>query len=94
MDNQTTLNTSWENQLLKEELAGIFDIDMSVFDFDMPDVLDDSIKQNEQSEDDGYYGDERERTAKAYNMLEFDESACRDIIRCPFWNHVAAFRTI
>nr|WP_308594247.1 DUF4417 domain-containing protein [uncultured Marvinbryantia sp.] len=84
VDNQTTLSTSWENQLLKEELAGIFDIDMSVFDFDMPDVLDDSIKQNEQSEDDGYYGDERERTANAYNMLEFDESACRGYYQMPF----------
>lgn len=85
VDNQTALKTSWEDELLKEELQGIFDIDMSVFDFDIPDFSD--AQRDEKTEirqdDLGYYGDERERTANAYNMFEFDESACDGYYQMP-----------
>lgn len=83
IDNQTTLKTTWEEKLLEEELQGIFDIDMTVFDFDMPDFPDKAEADAQQDSDEGYYGDERERTQKAYNMFEFDESACTGYYQMP-----------
>lgn len=85
VDNQTTLKTSWEEELLQEELAGIFDIDMSVFDFEIPEVNDEADGEDEEAErdPDGYYGDARERTADAYNLFEFDGADCAGYYQMP-----------
>lgn len=69
-DNRVAEKAKWDADLLEEELKGIFDIDMGQFDFDMN--FSDGTPEDE---DTGYYGDERERTADAYNMHDYDEDA-------------------
>ena len=62
-DNKVSEKSQWDDVLLADELEGITDIDMSGFDFELPAL---------ETEDDGYYGDERERTFDAYNLDDFD----------------------
>lgn len=61
-DNKVSEMAEWDNDLLNIELDDILDIDMSDFGF----------PEDEPGEDDGYYGDERERTFSAYNLEEVD----------------------
>ena len=61
-DNKVSEKASWDFDLLGGELKGILKIDMSKFDFKMPEIKTDF----------GYYGDERERTFNRYNLDEFD----------------------
>lgn len=56
--NQTTLSSGFDTKLLKQELANLPTIDMSKLGFDASELED----------DDGWYGDERERTNDAYNL--------------------------
>ena len=60
-DNKLALDAGWDNELLTIELEELndlgFDIELTGFDVDF--IFD---------IDDGYYGDERERTNKAYNL--------------------------
>lgn len=58
--NKLTMNSDFDADLLALELDGIESIDMESFDFELPDLAD--------TDDDGYYGDERERTNNAYNL--------------------------
>lgn len=68
--NMLTLNTGFDIEKLAEELEDIEDIDMTDFGFDMPEL---DIEVEEEFEDeDGYYGDERERTFNSYNLSDFD----------------------
>ena len=63
-DNSSAELAMWDYKKLEKELESIsFDMeDFGLkFDFD-----------KEEPEDDGYYGDERERTYDAYNLSEFD----------------------
>lgn len=62
-DNKVSEKSQWDDVLLADELEGITDIDMSEFDFEIRAL---------ETEDDGYYGDERERTFDAYNLDDFD----------------------
>lgn len=77
-DNRVAEKAKWDDELLVEELKGIFDIDMGQFDFNMnfPDGM-------PESEDVGYYGDERERTADAYNMHDYDKNAAAGYYEMP-----------
>lgn len=60
--NKLTLNSGFDPDLLSLELIAIEDdIDMSEFGFDADDIFG-------EDDDDGWYGDERERTNKAYNL--------------------------
>ena len=61
-DNKLALDAGWDYNLLKIELEELndLDFDITLTGFDMDIIFDD--------EDDGYYGDERERTNKAYNL--------------------------
>lgn len=68
--NKLTMNTGFDIDLLAVELEGIEDIDMEQFGFDMPDLP-----------ESGYYGDERERTNRAYNLDLAHESELTD----DFW---------
>ena len=56
--NKLTMNTGFDMPILEMELLDIESIDMTDFGFSMELKLD----------DDGYYGDERKRTDKAYNL--------------------------
>lgn len=68
--NKLTMNSDFDLDVLGEELANIIDIDMIDFGFDLPDDTDD--------QGDGYYGDERERTSKAYNLDLLDANNLTD----------------
>ena len=61
-DNKLALDAGWDYDLLKIELEDLnnLDFDITLTGFDMDIIFGD--------DDDGYYGDERERTNKAYNL--------------------------
>lgn len=65
--NKLTMNTDFNIDILNEELENI-DIDMSEFGFELDTFNDNFETDFEDEDDDGYYGDERERTNRAYNL--------------------------
>ena len=67
-DNKLALDAGWDIDLVKLELEELNDLnfDISLTGFDMDIIFDD--------EDEGYYGDERERTNKAYNLDLVEQS--------------------
>lgn len=79
--NKLTMASGFDEDLLMLELESISDIDMEQFGFDIDDFAPDL-------DDDGYYGDERERTNDAYNLDIANDTASTDdfwqmpIIRC------------
>lgn len=79
--NKLTMNTDFDIELLNEELETI-EIDMTEFGFDEINLIDDVIDDEEDFEDDGYYGDERERTNRAYN-LDLIEELTNDFWQMP-----------
>lgn len=56
--NKLTMSTGFDMKLLEIELDKLPEIDMEQFGFDLPEL----------DSDFGYYGDERERTNRAYNL--------------------------
>ena len=67
--NRTAELSDWDEALKSAELKTIKNLDMSQFGFDLSHLYDDEM---EDEDDDGYYGDERERTFNSYNLHEFD----------------------
>ena len=65
-DNRLTELGKWDKELLKVELEALnnVDFDITLTGFELEDFIDFS----DIDDDDGYYGDERERTNKAYNL--------------------------
>ena len=55
--NKLTMNTDFDIDILNEELKNIIDIDMTEFDFDIDDDIEDDFKENE-----------RHRTNDTYNL--------------------------
>ena len=74
-DNKVAEMATWDAEALDRELDRILDIDMEDFGFDPPTEWD--------NEDDGYFGDERERTFSAYNLADFDEADCEGFYQIP-----------
>ena len=72
-DNRVAEIAEWDFDKLAIEMDEI-DLDMSVFGFDMDSFKDLDDIEDEVTDDDGYYGDERERTNKAYNLdlIDYD----------------------
>lgn len=66
-DNKVSEFSSWDPAKLKIELDDIT-IDMGAFGFE----IDDIPVEMDESDDDGWYGDERERTNRAYNLDVLD----------------------
>ena len=64
-DNSVSEVSTWDESLLKLELEGI-DFDFSDFGLKLPEIKLDPIELT--VEEEGYYGDERERTNRAYNL--------------------------
>lgn len=84
-DNKVSESSIWDFDKLDDELGNIFDLDMSRFGFAQlkngsgePDS-----EGEENAEDDGYYGDERERTSDAYNLDDFDEKRAAGFYQMP-----------
>lgn len=71
-DNKAGESSEWDFGMLGEELDGILDLDMGRFGFNLLEEGGDS--DDAEPEEDGYYGDERERTQNAYNLENFDPS--------------------
>ena len=57
--NKLTMNSGFDTELLALEIENIPSLDMEEFGFELPDL---------EEPDDGWYGDERERTDRAYNL--------------------------
>lgn len=74
-DNKVSEKATWDLDKLNIELADI-DIDMSDFGFEIEPIDTSSIDIDEMEDDidDSYYGDERERTNRAYNLDILDPS--------------------
>lgn len=79
--NKTAEFSEWDFNLLPNELSEIFDIDMSAFGFDIREELGFEQEEEQDEIDDSYYGDERERTNKAYNLDLVDYDRLED----DFW---------
>lgn len=79
--NKLTMNTDFDIDLLNEELETI-EIDMTEFGFEDLSSFDDFGEDEEEDFDDGYYGDERERTNRAYN-LDLIEELTNDFWQMP-----------
>lgn len=80
--NKLTMNTDFDIDILNEELEHI-EIDMTEFGFDLG-VFEDEEMDFEN--DDSYYGDERERTNRAYN-LDIIENLTNDFWEMPIINN-------
>lgn len=71
-DNKVAEQAEWDTELLGSELSDIFSLDMSAFGFVSEDMTEDKADEPE-DEEEGYYGDERQRTIDFYNMALQDE---------------------
>ena len=69
-DNKVSEIAEWDFDLLDLELEDI-DLDMTDFGFEYPE------------EEDGYYGDERERTVNTYNLPEYDPDKVEGFYQMP-----------
>lgn len=72
-DNKVTELAGWDFEKLDQELDRILTLDMEEFGFELEDEPDDG----------GYYGDERERTYSEYNLDAFDESETEGFYQMP-----------
>lgn len=76
-DNKVAEVSKWDKGILSLEMNEIFDFDMSDFGFEIADPVDTVEVELPQKEN------ERERTANAYNLYEFDENRCTGIYDIP-----------
>ena len=71
VDNKVGELATWDLVKLDLELDDI-EIDMSVFGFELDDFEDQPVDDFDEEDDDGWYGDERERTNRAYHLELID----------------------
>ena len=76
-DNKVAETSKWDKGILSLEMNEIFDFDMSDFGFEIADPVDTVEIELPQKEN------ERERTANAYNLYDFDENRCTGIYDIP-----------
>lgn len=76
-DNKVAEVSKWDKGILSLEMNEIFDFDMSDFGFEIADPVDTVEVELLQKEN------ERERTANAYNLYDFDENRCTGIYDIP-----------
>lgn len=80
--NKLTMNTDFDLDILNDELENI-NLDMEAFGFNLEELEENEATFEDDEEDDGgYYGDERERTNRAYN-LDLVESVTPDFWEMP-----------
>ena len=69
------INNNWDNEKLNALLEDLqsTDIDITLTGFNLGEI--DNLLSNDEDEDeDGYYGDEREKTYNLYRLHEYDET--------------------
>lgn len=76
--NKTAEKAEWDFEKLEVELDGL---DFEGYDFGFD--LDISAPDFENEDDDGYYGDEREKTYNSVNLNEYDESRTQGFYNMP-----------
>lgn len=86
--NKTAELSFWDNKRVKKELMTIGTIDMSAFGFSFDLGLSSDSEDDEDAfempeDEEGYYGDERERTYDAYNLHEFDKKRTAGFYEIP-----------
>lgn len=83
--NKLTMNTDFDIATLNDELERILDIDMQDFGFDLGLDLEEDTEEPEGSPDDeeGYFGDERERTYNSYNLHEYNAEETEGFYNIP-----------
>ncbi len=75
-DNKTAELADWDINLLNQEISEIDDIDLKNFGFteeEIDNIFNSAISFEDELDEDGYYGDEREKTYNKYNLREYDE---------------------
>ena len=72
-DNKVAELATWDYEALEKELDELLDFDMEDFGFDL----------GFEDADDGYFGDERERTYSAYNLQDFDAAETEGFYQMP-----------
>lgn len=88
-DNKLSEIAVWDNDKLFANLNDIIDIDMTDFGFDVADIdlFDDNktkeSKDDEPENEDGYYGDERERSFNNVNLWDFDRERASGFYEMP-----------
>ena len=81
-DNSVSEKSSWDLEKLSIEMEDI-SLDMTSFNLDL-DFLNDTDTSDDEDLDSGWYGDERERTNKAYNLDLIDyENLTNDFWQMP-----------
>lgn len=65
--NKLTMNSDFDNEILEMELESIESIDMSFFDFELPEIIE-TADEDFQDEEEQEKENERERTYKQYNL--------------------------
>lgn len=78
-DNKVSEASMWDDDLLKLELDDIATLDMTDFGFD----FDFFAGMETEEDDEGYYGDERERTMNTYNLDDYDERRAEGFYQMP-----------
>ncbi len=82
-DNKVSEKATWDIDKLGIELEDLqvnFDIESLGFDIL---INDDCLEDKEPEDNDSYYGDERERTYKEYNLHEYDKDRAAGIYNLP-----------
>lgn len=81
--NKTAELSDWDQTALREEIAELENYNMFDFGFSASDILDFGMDDETESEPepdepekpDSYYGDERDRTFRAYNLFDYDPAS-------------------
>ena len=77
-DNKVSERAEWDAAKLSIEFDELEGFDMEPFGFDFGEE-----EEDEQPKENGYYGDERERTADEYNLRQFDEARAEGFYQIP-----------
>lgn len=75
-DNKVSERAEWDISKLQVEFEELGDFNLEPFGFEISD-------DEEEPEDDGYYGDERERTNDEYNLGRFDPERAEGFYQIP-----------
>lgn len=82
-DNKVSEFSQWDKGMLDLEIKQLCKLGISVDDFGFEFTPLSIDVETDIQPDDGYYGDERERTNRAYNLSDFDPFECEGFYQIP-----------